>query len=587
MRSLFQSFSQFLKRFFRLGQVSDRPQRSTRVPRRSSNRSPGRSPSTSDTSTELRRLIYQAAYDLPRRRIHAGQFGPRIKAQDGSFSYEKYGFSKLIHLLEAFPDLVSVEREIHGSVPAYYVKATIDIKRLLVETLEAIESEDGWIHTDSMMAAIAQTHPTFAAPTYGYTNFSSFLQSRPDLIAFKDDTAYIRLTQTKHTPRPKLATKRRSPIARTRRDRTDSQRRHDFTPRTTKRPDIIHLSRFTGFTTDELHQKVIELAALAMQERWYFGAEPPAAVPHPILKSYLRYTFIRLQYEGKVLTGRDRRYRAFNTGLRDRHLLKPIYALLAQQEAAPRSNGKWSLDFCIPSGNSAGKILVGEFDRLPETANYLAKPERIFYDISAGMPEVNWAHVVKENMERLPYDFIVKYAPSGFVPQPLNTLKGAEFHRYKQSFSDALDADSGAYRAMVNQLEAALEHTLLRIQLNYKTAVPTYYPKINSIDLMLPICLFEDDVADCAIVVRRQASGKYIGHTIFTMIMAYNNARLICQLDEHWLSRAMTLSQEDFEEEEDESLDEFLSEEGADESDTEEEAAIIDSAMLDLEDEYA
>ncbi len=37
------------------------------------------------------------------------------------------------------------------------------------------------------------------------------------------------------------------------------------------------------------------------------------------------------------------------------------------------------------------------------------------------------------------------------------------------------------------------------------------------------------------------------------MRQAYNNARFICKLDEHWLSRAMSLSQESFEEEDDDS----------------------------------
>ncbi|MEL7227926.1 MAG: DUF3825 domain-containing protein, partial [Cyanobacteria bacterium J06576_12] len=49
------------------------------------------------------------------------------------------------------------------------------------------------------------------------------------------------------------------------------------------------------------------------------------------------------------------------------------------------------------------------------------------------------------------------------------------------------------------------------------------------------------------------------GHTILTLRQAYNNARLICKLDEHWLTRSMTLSQSAFEEEEDDSA-EFESE---------------------------
>ncbi len=166
---------------------------------------------------------------------------------------------------------------------------------------------------------------------------------------------------------------------------------------------------------------------------------------------------------------------------------------------------------------------------------------------------MDWSHIIKDNMERLPYAFIAEYAPANFTPLNTQTLDSSQFHAYKKAFADALDADPIAYRNLVNRLSEALSRTLIKTQINYKTAVPTYYPNINSIDLLLPICLIEEGVADCAIVARQSDSGTYIGHTILTMRQAYNNARLICKLDEHWLSRAMSLSQESFEEEDDDS----------------------------------
>ncbi|MEL6454504.1 MAG: DUF3825 domain-containing protein [Cyanobacteria bacterium J06623_5] len=505
-------------------------------------------------SAELRQLVYQATYEMDKRRMHAGQFGSLLRQQDAAFSYEKYDFTKLIYLLEAVPDLVALERvDNPGAAPAYYVQPVVDIQMLLTTTLESFDSADGWVHIESVEAAIATRSPSFSPQTYGFGQLRSFLSSRPDLIEFKPDSInYLRLKQTSEETRTKPASRRNGtrPVIKPSAQKAGIQKAKQ-TRATGMGPagSIIHLSRFAGFSPETLNQKVSELAAIALPERWYFGPQPPDNFAYPILKSYLRYTFIRLQHEGKILTSTSSQSRVFNTGLLDR-LLRPIYALLTPYPAATQT---WDITFCLPGEGQAGKFLVAHFTTLPAPANYLSDPNRVFYHLSAGSPDVDWHHVIKDNMERLPPAFIAQYAPASFIPRDTQTLSSPEFHSYKKAFSDALDADPAAYRNIVNRLEEALNRTLLKTQVNYKTAVPTYYPNINSIDLLLPICLQEEDVADCAIVTRQSDSGKYIGHTILTMRQAYNNARLICKLDEHWLTRAMGLSQESFEEEEDDS----------------------------------
>ncbi|MEO0377373.1 MAG: DUF3825 domain-containing protein [Cyanobacteria bacterium P01_A01_bin.17] len=522
---------------------------------------------------ELRQLVYRATYNMPKQRMHAGQFGSRLRQADPTFSYEKYDFTKLIYLLEAVPDIVTLERVNNpGSAPAYYVRPVIDIRSRLIQAMERYDSEDGWVHVDSVMASLANPPSEIAANgsraarrypfsirTYGFSQISDFLRSCSDLLEFKaDNPAYVRLLrQRAELAKPKLLPSPKRP-------RTAAS----GSPTPTNR-SIVHLSKFAGFSPQVLNQKVGELAAIALPERWYFGPQPPDNFAHPILKSYLRYTFIRLQHERKVIASANDQYRAFNTGMLDK-LLRPIYALLSPSAAsrassAPRSptQTQWDLNFCIPGEGPAGKTLVANFTKLPVAANYLSNPAKVFYHLSAGTPDVDWHHIIKDNMERLPSAFLAQYTPTNFTYRNTQTLSGNEFHTYKRNFAAALDADPVAYRNIVNRLEEALSRTLLKTQINYKTAVPTYYPNINSIDLLLPICLVTEDVADCAIVARQSDSGKYIGHTILTMRQAYNNARLICKLDEHWLSRAMTLSQEDFEEEEDDS-EEFEAEDSTD-----------------------
>ena len=501
---------------------------------------------SSNVSSGLRRLIYGATCGMSKSRLHAGQFGSLLRRQDSSFSCKKYNFTKLIYLLEAVPDLVALERvEKHNAAPAYYVRPVTDVRATLLDAITPYANSD-WVHIDSLKQSLSEKIPDFSLQTYGFSDFKNFLKSHSDIFEFKSDTDYLRLRATSqaaysetNNPLKLVSPPKRKYI------------RPEPKPRNTRplRQKIIHLSSFAGFSPDVLNQKVSELAAITLPERWYFGPQPPDDFAYPILKSYLRYTFIRLQHERKVINSPNSQFKAFNTGLLDR-LLRPIYALLSPY---PTSAQVWDLVFCIPGEGAAGKKLVAYFDQLPAPANYLREPSKAFYHLSAGLPKVDWSHIIKDNMERLPYAFIAEYAPANFTPLNTQTLDSNQFHTYKKAFAEALDADPIAYRNLVNRLSEALSRTLIKTQINYKTAVPTYYPNINSIDLLLPICLVEEDIADCAIVARQSDSGTYIGHTILTMRQAYNNARLICKLDEHWLSRAMSLSQESFEEEDNDS----------------------------------
>ncbi len=489
-----------------------------------------------------------------------------MRKQDAAFSYEKYNFTKLIDLLQAVPDLVEMERvepdpDNPNSAPVYYVRPVTDTKRLLSDALKSYESADGWVHLDSLREEVVAKDPDFSAQRYGFNDFEAFISSRGDLIEFKEDSpGYVRLSASRGVKKPKKSSRASALSSPVKKPRVASASGRTngrvAVSQPISRPQpmsrtVEPLSRFAGFSAEVLNRKVSELAAIALPENWYFGPQPPEDFAHPILKSYLRYTFIRLQHESKVIASTSYKYRAFNTGLLDT-LLRPIYALFTQTSS---SQTPWSLDFCIAGEGYAGKKLVAQFSQLPVAANYLSDANQAFYHLAAGVPQVDWQHIVKDNMARLPLAFLEQYAPEGFVPRSTQGLTTPEFFDYKRSFVEALDADPAGYRTLVRRLEGALERTLRRTQINYTTAVPTYYPKINSIDLLLPLCLANENTADLALVVRREPSGKYIGHTVLTMRQAYNNARLICKLDEHWLTRSMVLSQEDFDDDDDESAE--------------------------------
>jgi hypothetical protein len=71
---------------------------------------------------------------------------------------------------------------------------------------------------------------------------------------------------------------------------------------------------------------------------------------------------------------------------------------------------------------------------------------------------------------------------------------------------------------------------------NFKTAVPTYYPIIRELQLLLPICLVSDERVDLALAVEKTPANSYIGHTVLPLDWAYKNARLVCRPDSDWLA---------------------------------------------------
>ncbi len=82
--------------------------------------------------------------------------------------------------------------------------------------------------------------------------------------------------------------------------------------------------------------------------------------------------------------------------------------------------------------------------------------------------------------------------------------------------------------------DGAIKRAKQMINANYKTAVPQYYK--GKIQLLIPICLINDNVPDLALVVSKNEMGnQYLGHTCLTLDMAYNNARLIARPDSNWL----------------------------------------------------
>ena len=283
------------------------------------------------------------------------------------------------------------------------------------------------------------------------------------------------------------------------------------------------------------------LATIALPERWSFDDEQNEHA-RPILRSYLTYTFYRLQAEGKVLENREQGIAAFNTGLVDR-TYEPLYACFS-----PSSLGEqWRFEaFCKAGSRQWGKKLVATFNPLPRRPQYFKRKEDLLFDTDRELRR-DVDHILLDNINRLPRDFLLEEmrtsaeAPAVIERAYTSQDPGERILAFDE-LREIIEDDPRIKRRLINRLDDAIELAQKRVDWNFKTAVPAFYPTKNTMSLLLPLDLTEDDRPDVALVVELMESGAYIGQTILTMRMAYNNARLICRPDSDWLNTSLKLS---------------------------------------------
>lgn len=240
-------------------------------------------------------------------------------------------------------------------------------------------------------------------------------------------------------------------------------------------------------------QVVEQLSLLAEPEPWDNSHEPTGG--KPILDSYLRYSFVRLQEEQKIATSANDAYSAFNTGLVT-PMQEEIYALFSRN-LVPNKQPWQFLSF----RKRSDRTLLANFGHdLPDLANYFDDPTVLLYDRRLKL-HISIDHVI-EHMERF--------------PEPLN---------------------SNEFLAR-QAIQAAEVNTRSRVYRNYKAAIPQWYRDSHTqqatIQLLLPLCLRQPDKADLALVVDR-IGDSYRGNTVLTLDMAYKNARLLSRPDSDWL----------------------------------------------------
>ncbi len=306
--------------------------------------------------------------------------------------------------------------------------------------------------------------------------------------------------------------------------------------------------------------KYEELARMALEEKWFFGDCAPDNNPYPLLKSYLNYTFYRLKNEKKIKIGVGQPdtkghsvYVAFNTGLVNK-VYEDIYAVLTPNDV--KGPAYWNLrGFYIAGQDFFGKMITKLFNPLPQKADYFnGEISNILYDTSSNCNlVVDYDHIIRERIYRFPKEFVTRnVADLDTVIDGINldyayrlNYKDDRRKAYFVELGERIKKDANVYNRIKGLIEFAKDLSIKRVGWNYKTAVPTYYPKNNIGSLLLPLALVDNNKADLALVVEKQANNAYLGHTVLTLDMAYINSRLITRPDSDWLQTQKVTNSEE------------------------------------------
>lgn len=253
---------------------------------------------------------------------------------------------------------------------------------------------------------------------------------------------------------------------------------------------------FSSLHKDEKswEQPFEELSLLAKPELWNFQKEKykKHGQKFPILMGYLNYAFIRLQEQNKITVSNNTA--CFNTGLQTKDE-KDIFAIFNKIKfAAERNMPEWNLISFVDSYSDKLK----PFNKLPEVATFITDSSDLVFNLDFDI-EINIAHIVDENNERLP------------------------------------DALKNSRTLAMAAIEGATKFIKEKVRRNYKIAIPHWYR--GDIQLLLPLNITSDNEADLALVADKDKDRDiYRIKTALSMDMAYIDARLICCPDRDWLN---------------------------------------------------
>lgn len=284
-----------------------------------------------------------------------------------------------------------------------------------------------------------------------------------------------------------------------------------------------HIGDIIFDTIEEMNDLLHRLAEEALYENWAFS-NYPSKVSHPILKNYLENTYFQLVHQGKVYINEDEEKMLLNTGLID----AAFNELFLVCDIVPNSakDNLFRQEYRAPEIYKSSNRVFRNYSRntpLPVATFYENPGDLLFnWEIAQKPDGISIAdeHIFKDNMNRINLGIRDPAIRFNFENQQ-------DVARCRQMF------------------EGALKSSLELSKRNYKLVAPQFWPSTGKIQFLMPIYLegvqeirtgdVKEVLPPTVALSMEMVHGQYIGTTILTLDMAYQNARLIARPDGFWL----------------------------------------------------
>lgn len=276
--------------------------------------------------------------------------------------------------------------------------------------------------------------------------------------------------------------------------------------------------------------RLSDLAEIAEPERWTYLSVPDNS-NLPILDSYIRYTFLRVQEQGRL--SESERTSCLNTGL-----LTPnqeeifgvfrISDMYDPKKPTSATNKKWFLT----SWARSGERLLTDFFELPALASYWTDPAELVFNPHLQV-QLNLDHIIRDNINRFPSELGGHLDING-VPADLAATPDIEgdLSASESAPATTTERDADVPLATRNALEGAMKHSIRLAQRSYRISVPQFH--YGKIQLLLPIYLRNAQRPDLALTLERHG-GWYRAATVLYPDWAYRQARLLSRPNSEWL----------------------------------------------------
>ena len=284
------------------------------------------------------------------------------------------------------------------------------------------------------------------------------------------------------------------------------------------------------------------LATMASPERWNFPGEGVGGPSrYGILREYLTVTFHRAVEQGRITTATDSSLAAFNTGL-----LTPFGEDVCAVFSPNAGDISWKLDgFATAGSGELGARLAATLPELPQPASYLERVEDVVFQ-PGHMLILDTEALLGEKVGRLPRAFLADQLAgspeaSRLLRDAMDDGNGRLGRTACRELARAIKGDPSLYRRMGCALQDATILSLRLAQASYRMAAPAFDPATGTMRLLLPLCLVDDGVADCAMSLELMPSGAYRGAAILSLPRAYACARVVSRDQPAWLSPEIVL----------------------------------------------